>query len=441
MVDRAGIVRDLSIGNENLAKDADIPSWIGRRWIDTVTAESRPKIDLLLKDAAVASKPPIQWRQVNHPTGAGRADLPVRYAAIPVRQNGQVIVIGRELRSMSLIQQKLVESQQAMEREFARVRHAETRYRLLFQVSNEAILIVDASTLRVVEVNPVARRLIGSSAKQITGKAFIDFIEPASQGNVQRMVDVLRLSGKADDVAAKLATTGDAVAISGSLFRQETSSQLLVRLVPVGGRPMRESIGPETRLRTLVEKLPDAFVVTNADGHIQIGNAAFLDLTQLVAPDQLKGQAIERWIGRSPTEVRLLLDKLAEVGSVRKFSTIVRGELGASEEIEISAVAAEEAGETSIGFAIRWSGQPGGSDAWPRRDLPGSVQHLTGLVGQVPLKNLVRETADIIERMCIEAALQIVGDNRASAAEMLGLSRQSLYMKLRRYGIGDIRSE
>jgi DNA-binding NtrC family response regulator len=51
---------------------------------------------------------------------------------------------------------------------------------------------------------------------------------------------------------------------------------------------------------------------------------------------------------------------------------------------------------------------------------------------------LVRETTDIIERMCIEAALQMVDDNRASAAEMLGLSRQSLYEKLRRYGIGDI---
>jgi DNA-binding NtrC family response regulator len=37
--------------------------------------------------------------------------------------------------------------------------------------------------------------------------------------------------------------------------------------------------------------------------------------------------------------------------------------------------------------------------------------------------------------MCIEAALQLTHDNRASAAEMLGLSRQSLYVKLRRFGM------
>jgi DNA-binding NtrC family response regulator len=58
-------------------------------------------------------------------------------------------------------------------------------------------------------------------------------------------------------------------------------------------------------------------------------------------------------------------------------------------------------------------------------------------VGRVPLKDLVRDTADIIEKLCIEAALRLTDNNRASAADMLGLSRQSLYIKLRRYGISD----
>ena len=68
------------------------------------------------------------------------------------------------------------------------------------------------------------------------------------------------------------------------------------------------------------------------------------------------------------------------------------------------------------------------------------VEQLTELVGRVPLKDLVRETTDVIERLCIEAALELTGDNRASAAEILGLSRQSLYVKLRRYGLGDLES-
>jgi len=75
------------------------------------------------------------------------------------------------------------------------------------------------------------------------------------------------------------------------------------------------------------------------------------------------------------------------------------------------------------------------------RDLPRSAEELTELIGRVSLKDLVRETTDVIERLCIEAALQITGDNRATAAEMLGLSRQSLYAKLRRHGLGDLSDE
>ena len=59
------------------------------------------------------------------------------------------------------------------------------------------------------------------------------------------------------------------------------------------------------------------------------------------------------------------------------------------------------------------------------------------LIGRVPLKELIREAVDVIEKMCIEAALRQTDNNRASAADLLGLSRQSLYIKLRRHGLED----
>ena len=40
---------------------------------------------------------------------------------------------------------------------------------------------------------------------------------------------------------------------------------------------------------------------------------------------------------------------------------------------------------------------------------------------------------DLVERHFIEAALELTSDNRTSAAEGLGVSRQSLYVKLRRH--------
>ena len=57
------------------------------------------------------------------------------------------------------------------------------------------------------------------------------------------------------------------------------------------------------------------------------------------------------------------------------------------------------------------------------------------LVGYSNLKDIVAETTEIIEKMCIETALELTGNNRVAAAELLSLSRQSLYVKLRKFGI------
>jgi DNA-binding protein Fis len=37
--------------------------------------------------------------------------------------------------------------------------------------------------------------------------------------------------------------------------------------------------------------------------------------------------------------------------------------------------------------------------------------------------------------MCIETAVELTMNNRVAAAEMLGLSRQSLYVKLRKFDL------
>jgi DNA-binding NtrC family response regulator len=71
------------------------------------------------------------------------------------------------------------------------------------------------------------------------------------------------------------------------------------------------------------------------------------------------------------------------------------------------------------------------------RELPRTAEQLTQLVGRVSLREIVGETTNVIERMCIEAALNLTSNNRASAAEILCLSRQSLYSKLNRYGLGN----
>jgi transcriptional regulator PpsR len=135
----------------------------------------------------------------------------------------------------------------------------------------------------------------------------------------------------------------------------------------------------------------------------------------------------------------VLIANVRQRGAIRLFSTSLRGENGGTVQVEVSAVSVVHAGaRPNFGFAIRNVGPRLRTESRISRDLPRSVEQLTELIGRVALKDLVREATDVIERMCIEAALELTSDNRASAAEMLGLSRQSLYVKLRRYGLGDL---
>jgi transcriptional regulator PpsR len=130
--------------------------------------------------------------------------------------------------------------------------------------------------------------------------------------------------------------------------------------------------------------------------------------------------------------------QLAEHGQLRNFATIVRSPAGEEEAIEVSAVTSVEGGEIHHGFSIRLVGRRLVEATGGERQVPRSVEQLTELVGRVSLKEIVRESTDLIERLCIEAALNYTSDNRASAAEILGLSRQSLYSKLHRHGLGNL---
>lgn len=200
ILDRDGVIRDFAFGSTELSKE-DFAHWLGRPWSETVTVESRPKIEALLRDAAARTVP--RSRQVNHPSTRG-VDLPVSYSAIQVGTEGRVVAVGRDLRSIAALQQRLVEAQQAMERDYWRLRHVETRYRLLFKLASEPVLMIDAGTLKVVEANPSAAQCVGAGERRLPGRALLELFDAEGAAAVQTMLASVRVAGRADDVRARL---------------------------------------------------------------------------------------------------------------------------------------------------------------------------------------------------------------------------------------------
>jgi transcriptional regulator PpsR len=283
--------------------------------------------------------------------------------------------------------------------------------------------------------------LLGEALAGFVGQPITQWFEAEATEPIHMLLASVRASGRADEISARLASEGRAVVIWASLFRQGNSSLFIVRLHGADSPAVTREEEGRAELLDLLQAAPDAIVLTDLQGRILSANPAFLELAQLGTEEQALGQSIDRWLGRQGVDLNVLVANLRQHGSVRLFATTLRSEYGAVSEIEVSAACVWHGEQARVGFIIRNVGRRLVTETRATRELPRTVENLTELVGRVPLKDLVRETTDVIERLCIETALELTGDSRASAAEILGLSRQSLYVKLRRYGLGDLGSD
>lgn len=438
LIDQKGTIRDLAYSPKAL-DDEGLADWIGKPWIDTVTVESKPKIQSLLSDRA--SNQSRRWRQVNHPSPSG-VDLPVGYLAMDAKSDGWAVAIGRDLRTAARLQQRLVSAQQAMERDYAKLREAESRYQLLFQMSGEGVLVLRADNLKITDANASAGDILGEPANRLSGRSFISLFDSESAKSLRGLLAVVRSIGAGDEIPVRLADGVRARLISASLFRQRSGALFLVRIsAPPESKQQVDVSRAQQSVAKIAEAMPDGFVVADRDLNIVLANEAFLEMAQLASSQQAQNFSLGHFVGRPGIDLNVLVANLREHGSVRNFETILNTLHGYSEEVEISAVTVPEGDHPCYGFSIRSVGARRNAARDPDRELPHSVEQLTELVGRVSLKEIVRETTDLIERMCIEAALELTGDNRASAAEMLGLSRQSLYSKLHRHSLGDLQTD
>ena len=433
IIDRDGVICDMALSNDEMVRDG-AQSWLDQRWSDTVTLESRHKVDELLREALAQGQ--TQWREINQITGTHNS-LMMRYLAVDAGQDGRVIAIGRDERAISVMQRRLLEAQQAMEHDYSRLRDAEVRYRLLLQVSGEAVFIVDPATKKIVDANPTAEGVVGGVGAKLAGEAFVKLFDAASQDEVSLLLSNVQSSARASSAEVRFAGHEEAFQISAVLFRQGGVPHCMVCATP-SGAPDGAVAQSGVNILAVLAQLPEAFVVTDNALKILMVNAPFLDLVRIPNEAQALGQSLNQFLGRTGSDRNILIDSLRSHGSLRNFSAILRTEFDQPEEVEVSAVSVPEGGSAYFGFTFRPVRRGAGDRSSKTPELGRSVEQLTELVGRMKLKELVRETTDIVERLCIEAALDLTKNNRAYAAEILGLSRQSLYSKLHRFGLANI---
>lgn len=425
VVDGNGIIVDAA---SNVAA-LQAGSVVGRKFAETLALDSRTKA----ADMLAASGDPGRRFELNHRLPSGQ-DVAVAYTVFHTATSGTRVFTGRDLSSVAALQQRLVEAQRLADEQFLKVRSADARYRILFHLSNEAIVILDSASLKIQDLNPAASDLFDATPGRLVGKRLLDAFGAESGGELEQQLQSVRVAGRLESARARLAD-GRICWLAAALFRDGDSSQILLRISPSENASATAAPLKAKALR-LLDEMPDAFVVLDAERRVIDANPAFLELVDLASLAQARGQVIDRWLGRTNVEGEILFNNMREHRCVRAFLSSIRSEHGLIEDVAISGVSTMDGDEVFHGLTVRAEPKRGRGALLPP-ETSRSAEELAELVGRVPLKELVRETTEITERLCIEASLRLTGDNRAAAAQMLGLSRQGLYDKLRRYDMID----
>jgi transcriptional regulator PpsR len=426
LIDDQGIIREVSAGDGSprlkVAQD-----WIGRRWSDIVSGESRPKVEVMLKEARERGASAARHVNHTHPDGIS---IPLLYSAVELDSTDAVLALARDMSPLAQMQQRLVGAQQALERDYARLMELERRYRTLFQVTSNGVLMVDATSGEILEANAAAVEMLAPGALKIAGRRFPEGFDRAGVQVLSTAMDAARAGGAVQDVPTKLAASGRGCRVSLHLFHEAGAALLLVRLV-LSSEAAEAPGGRATLFADCLQGAAEAFVTVGPDSRIVHANNAFVAMAQAASEEAVRRQPLDRYLGRGQVDMEVLLSALEGGPRLRNFATTLRGENGAVAEVEISAVRLGD--RSAAGFFIH--------DVARRLPVGGSgaqaPERAAEMVGRAPLKDIVGETSDAIEELCIRRALELTGDNRAAAAELLGLSRQTLYAKLKKFGMDE----
>lgn len=429
ILDANGVVRDVAASAESWTAPF-FRDWIGASWESLVTTESRPKVREMLS-LVQAGEIHARWRHINQLQPDGQ-EIPVLFSLVRVGSDGRMVAIGRDLRPLATLQSRLVEAQQHMEKDYSRLRRLEHEYRTLFDLVRDPILVIRARTHEIIECNRAAGFFFNRELTALSGMVFDDLIDQTSLQASQLLLQQVNGSGRASETELSYGHGIARARTAVSCLRQESETVFLVRVEPPSGLP---SAAEDASVLEAMRRVSDGLVITDARGIIRHANPAFLEQIQAPHAGQIIGESLNRWLGRANTDLLVMINSLAQGGSVRLFSTQLVSESGLSVPVELSGVSFSLGPETMLGFVVRDVNRRLDVSTEPNAPMGRSGADLAALVGRMPLKEIVGETVDLIEKLCIEAALKLTKNNRASAAEMLGLSRQSLYVKLRRFGI------
>ncbi|NJS40182.1 MAG: transcriptional regulator PpsR [Rhodobacteraceae bacterium] len=408
-----------------------LTDWEGMQLPNILSEESQRKLSLRLADLDGGRRGLSV--ELNHASQQS-SDFPVRYSMHRMGPDGSLLMLGRDLRPLAEVQQQLVTAQLALERDYEAQRELDTRYRVLMEMTRDPVMLVSMSSGKITDLNPAAAGLLGGTRPELIGTAVAQEFDGRRRGEFLDALSNMATAEATAPVEVTARRSQRRVLVTPKLFRA-AGERILLCLIDPADRAPQASDELGENLQRLYHEGVDGIVFADADGVIRAANEAFLNLTDASGIAAVRGRSIADYLVRGQVDLRVLMDNVKRTGQIRLYATRLTTDFSGQIAVELSASWLNDRPNPVLVLVIRDA-----SRAETLRRAGGGMpdegsRSVMELVGSSTLKDIVAETTDVIEKMCIETALELTRNNRVAAADMLGLSRQSLYVKLRKYGI------
>ncbi|SMX31793.1 PAS fold protein [Maliponia aquimaris] len=433
VVSKTGVILTVLVDDAE-PEGRSLSHWVSHSMRDFLASDSVGKFDDILTRVADAGRfdMPVE---LNH-AEEKMWPYPVRYTVHRVGSDGDILMLGRDLRQVAETQQQLVQAQIALERGYEERREFDARYRMLLASTSDAFIFVSASDGRIRDLNAPAASLLGGTREELTGAPIAQEFKDRRRGEFVENLVTLAVSEVSSDLAVQTRRSRKDVLITPTVFRAAGERLIICRLTPDSDQHQVNDRLTHN-LALLFNKSTDAVVFADTKGVIEIANEAYLELVDAANPSDVKGRSLADFMARGQIDLSVVLENALRSGHMRIYATKLTNEYGTRTPVEMSVVYLNNSAKPTIGFIMRDASRVEAIRSAANSPVgPAAVDHnVAELVGSATLKEIVAETNDVIEKMCIETAVELTRNNRAAAAEMLGLSRQSLYVKLRKYGL------
>ena len=434
-LDSDSTVQGISVNPESASLGC-LDHWVGRSFKDFLTPDSVEKFTRRLVEAAKANDGVMRAIELNHMDNA-KWEFPVRYTLHRIGGSGGLLLIGRDMQPMAEIQQRLVQEQLARERDQQLLRSEKTLFRVVLEESETPIIIVDPEKARIRDINSAAAALLGSKPDNLEGNIMPQSFEGRRRGEFMDALQSAANSESARSVEAISRRNGRVLNLRPKYFRAAGELMLLCTLESGDDS---DAAGPEfaQSLVSLYAASTDAMVLIDGKGFVREANEAFLVMVDAMQLRDVQDQSLSEFLMRGSVDLKLILESAAQKGRIRHYSAQLKSGVGTRTPVDIAISSfRQRGGAAAFGLIIRDTSAAHVPDVDNKNVMVSdeAMRNVMDLVGTASLKELVSATSDVVEKMCIETAVQMTNNNRVAAAEMLGLSRQSLYVKLRKHGL------